>query len=822
MSLANLEKQQEILNKLSPEERKIALSILKEYSEQGNSALLDSIIDNDYSEVPVDISTFLHDKKYLGNALYDTEGRFTLYPYWEETLKKIFPDNVTTAYNTLILTGAIGLGKSTVAVICLLYLLYRLLCLKDPYLYYGMQPIDKISISLMNINLDNAKGVAQDKMNQMILSSEWFMAHGEMHGTTNLEYVPEKHIEIITASSNNQIIGRCLDGETKILTSTGSKKLKDLVNKTINVMSIGANGSKWVSNKCTVIPTAIEQEEYQIKLADDTIIKCTSNHKFMLRDGSYKEAQCLYKGDEIFYTMHAYYEDNRVIKIKSIKKVMLKEHKQFYDVINAYPYNNFLIDTNKGYICSHNCLLANFTDEVNFSAMTTDVERAKRKQKTLIAQIDARMKSRFMRDRGGETFLPTLNIIASSKDSEQSFLEDFIDGKKKSESKTTLIVDEPQWVVDTRKDSKIKFYVAIGNKMLANELLPVDASKELVDEYRAKGYSMLAVPIGYYENFQENIDEAICSIAGISTSSSFKFISGARWNDIKTARYENPFRQEVIQVGINDNMQYGQFFDLTKVPLEYKSKPLYIHLDMSKSGDNTGIAGVWVTGKKPKIEGEQSSKEMFYRVAFSVGIKAPKGSEISFDKNRAFIRWLREQGFNIKCVSADTFQSTQIQQQLKADGFTVKTTSVDVVDKSTKQCLTYGYFKSTIYDKRLEVYKDCDLLTEEVINLERESSGKINHPDNGTKGSKDIADAVCGSIWDAAQDADEFAYNYGEQVQSSIEFNSENLIDERQQFIVDMEQELAKMNPLTNNQFFKEQQEKEKASISHYDDFCIM
>ena len=183
---------------------------------------------------------------------------------------------------------------------------------------------------------------------------------------------------------------------------------------------------------------------------------------------------------------------------------------------------------------------------------------------------------------------------------------------------------------------------------------------------------------------------------------------------------------------------------------------------------------------------------------------------------------LREQGFNIKCVSADTFQSTQIQQQLKADGFTVKTTSVDVVDKSTKQCLTYGYFKSTIYDKRLEVYKDCDLLTEEVINLERESSGKINHPDNGTKGSKDIADAVCGSIWDAAQDADEFAYNYGEQVQSSIEFNSENLIDERQQFIVDMEQELAKMNPLTNNQFFKEQQEKEKASISHYDDFCIM
>lgn len=35
-----------------------------------------------------------------------------------------------------------------------------------------MQEIDKITISLMNITLDNAKGVALDKMNQMILSSE--------------------------------------------------------------------------------------------------------------------------------------------------------------------------------------------------------------------------------------------------------------------------------------------------------------------------------------------------------------------------------------------------------------------------------------------------------------------------------------------------------------------------------------------------------------------------------------------------------------------------------------------------------------------------
>ena len=39
---------------------------------------------------------------------------------------------------------------------------------------------------------------------------------------------------------------------------------------------------------------------------------------------------------------------------------------------------------------------------------------------------------------------------------------------------------------------------------------------------------MLEVPIGYYENFQDNIDGALTDIAGIATASSLKFISGPR------------------------------------------------------------------------------------------------------------------------------------------------------------------------------------------------------------------------------------------------------------------------------------------------------
>ena len=131
------------------------------------------------------------------------------------------------------------------------------------------------------------------------------------------------------------------------------------------------------------------------------------------------------------------------MKIKSIKKILHQEEKQYYDVINAAPYHNFLIKTNSGYVCTHNC---------NFSLMSNP-EKQKKKMLKLITQIDARMKSRFMRG----TYLPTLNILASSKDTEQSFLEEYINITRKAKDTSTLVVDEPQWVVDERKDSPEKF-----------------------------------------------------------------------------------------------------------------------------------------------------------------------------------------------------------------------------------------------------------------------------------------------------------------------------------------------------------------------------
>ena len=49
------------------------------------------------------------------------------------------------------------------------------------------------------------------------------------------------------------------------------------------------------------------------------------------------------------------------MKIRAIKKIVLDAPKQYYDVIEAAPYNNFLVKANTGYIVSHNC---NLTDKL--------------------------------------------------------------------------------------------------------------------------------------------------------------------------------------------------------------------------------------------------------------------------------------------------------------------------------------------------------------------------------------------------------------------------------------------------------------------------
>ncbi len=327
---------------------------------------------------------------------------------------------------------------------------------------------------------------------------------------------------------------------------------------------------------------------------------------------------------------------------------------------------------------------------------------------------------------------PTLLVLASSKRSEKSFLEEHIKKKAETDNLGTLIVDEPVWNVRPASEySGKRFWVALGNRFLNSEVLPEDITPVELEIWQGKGYKLISVPVEYLANFKEDIDRALCDFAGISSSELTTYISGVRLMDCVNKEIENPFTKEIIDVGNSpsDMAQYYDFFDISKVPKELMTRPLYIHMDMSISGDKTGIAGVWIVGKKPPEEGQPASKELFFRLAFSVSVQAPKGQQISFEKNRQFIYWLKEKGFNIKGITTDAFQSCDTGQSLKAKNYNYDVLSVDRVSPD-HICHPYQYFKSTIYDKRIEMFQD-HLLIEEITGLERNSStGKVDHSPN--------------------------------------------------------------------------------------------
>ena len=297
----------EELKNLSEEERKYAIEILKEFSQKGTSEKLNNLILSDYKEAPVDIITFIKDRRYLGNAWYSPDGKCKLYEYWEEKLKQLFPDPYTTNYNNFIESGARGLGKSEIAITVGLYMMHRIMCLKDPHLYLNLKPTEKVAFAFMNITLTLAEEIGISKFQATVKESPWFVKRGTMTKKNNEPYWnPPNFINIIIGSQSSHVIGQpiyfCLDGDTVISTEFGDKKIKDLIDCNIRVKSIDNNGNTVLSDACTVKETAESYDEYEIELEDGSVIKCTPNHRFMLKDGSYKEAQYLDESDELFDT----------------------------------------------------------------------------------------------------------------------------------------------------------------------------------------------------------------------------------------------------------------------------------------------------------------------------------------------------------------------------------------------------------------------------------------------------------------------------------------------------------------------------------------
>ena len=140
--------------------------------------------DNVFEEIPVDAKTFVESSSYLGqpplsDIQYDiVEAMSQIYRLQE--VQSMFGKEEGARYfkkftkNEIILQLGKGSGKDFTSTVAVAYMVYKLLCLKDPATYYGKPSGDAIDIINVAINAQQAKNVFFKGFKTKIEKSPWF------------------------------------------------------------------------------------------------------------------------------------------------------------------------------------------------------------------------------------------------------------------------------------------------------------------------------------------------------------------------------------------------------------------------------------------------------------------------------------------------------------------------------------------------------------------------------------------------------------------------------------------------------------------------
>jgi len=172
--------------------------------------MFNALSDEDFEERPVELEEFVTSEDFLnlpplseyqyqmikaGSQIYKYETLVSLYgeekaaQRWKET------------FNEIILQLGKGSGKDYTSTIACSYIVYLLLCLKDPAAYYGKPSDDSIDIINIAINSDQAKNVFFKNFKKRIEKCPWFA--GKFNPTAvSIEFI--KSVNVYSGHSERE------------------------------------------------------------------------------------------------------------------------------------------------------------------------------------------------------------------------------------------------------------------------------------------------------------------------------------------------------------------------------------------------------------------------------------------------------------------------------------------------------------------------------------------------------------------------------------------------------------------------------------------
>jgi hypothetical protein len=159
-----------------------------------------------YVRTPVDPETFLMDPYYL-----DKKGE--VYP---EILRE-FVEICTGDYTEIVCTGAIGTGKTTIALYIIAYQVYILSCYRNPHREFGLDSSSEIMFIFQSINETLAKTVDYHRFQGLIEGSPYFLEKFPFNPAVASRLKFPNRIEVVpvaghhTAALGQNVIGGLID-----------------------------------------------------------------------------------------------------------------------------------------------------------------------------------------------------------------------------------------------------------------------------------------------------------------------------------------------------------------------------------------------------------------------------------------------------------------------------------------------------------------------------------------------------------------------------------------------------------------------------------
>ena len=166
----------------------------------------------DFEERPASVDEF------LGERYLNVEAMIR--PGVKEAMREIFEGadrgERIAAYERAIFTGAIGIGKTTLASLVIPYMVHWVLCLRDPQKYYGLLPGSRIAFMQMSTSEDHAREVIFSDIKARVDNSPWFQTRlydpkwtKQLHFPRDIWVLPGDSAE--TTFEGYNILGGILD-----------------------------------------------------------------------------------------------------------------------------------------------------------------------------------------------------------------------------------------------------------------------------------------------------------------------------------------------------------------------------------------------------------------------------------------------------------------------------------------------------------------------------------------------------------------------------------------------------------------------------------